>query len=82
MAPRPIKKNDRQSLNHTSYNEPMKKNGAGKWNFGSYEDDVMDYYMNVHHSSSAAAKSSGAKPIGANKVQVVDEAAFSLAKEW
>ncbi|KAJ3229659.1 hypothetical protein HDU81_005193 [Chytriomyces hyalinus] len=72
-------KNARQSNGVSSYTQPMKRGGKGKFNFGSYEDDVFDYYM----SSASKTKSSQADVSESrrdSKVQVVDEDEFFFDK--
>ncbi|KAJ3199055.1 hypothetical protein HDU83_002884 [Entophlyctis luteolus] len=73
MPPRAIKKNDRQSLGISTFNQPMKKNGCGKFNFGSPQDDVFDFYMETHFSPDSRRPS---QSLQLNKVQVVEEAEF------
>ncbi|KAJ3243577.1 hypothetical protein HDU78_000337 [Chytriomyces hyalinus] len=74
-------KNARQSNGVSSYTQPMKRGGKGKFNFGSYEDDVFDYYMSTaatraDHNSHAAATAASSESRRNSKVQVVDEDEF------
>ncbi|KAJ3029571.1 UNVERIFIED_CONTAM: hypothetical protein HDU68_011785 [Siphonaria sp. JEL0065] len=41
-------KNERRSHGLYSINQPMKKKGAGKYNFGTFKDDVHEFYN--HHN--------------------------------
>ncbi|KAJ3282969.1 hypothetical protein HDU79_009527 [Rhizoclosmatium sp. JEL0117] len=60
-------KNDRQSHSGHSHNEPMKKDGHGKFNFGSFEDDI---------ESAPQVTSTEAQ----KKVEVVSQEEFEKAK--
>ncbi|KAJ3231401.1 hypothetical protein HDU81_003787 [Chytriomyces hyalinus] len=72
-------KNARQSNGVSSYTQPMKRGGKGKFNFGSYEDDVFEYYMSsaaTKADNNQAASSAVSESRRNSKVQVVDEDEF------
>ncbi|KAJ3112590.1 hypothetical protein HK100_002279 [Physocladia obscura] len=76
MTARTIKKNDRQSLGRSSYSQPMKKNGSGKFNFGKPQDDVFDFYSTLGGGTGLYVALKQAQAIGDNKLRVVGEDEF------